>query len=136
MCTNTYTHRELAFFCGPLASLYENLQKAKHWGKKMDGTASTSRTSSFIHAKEWSLSQLSPLISLWLLLPKGKKEQPVTTPVSTTHSAFGLDIALSCLLSNGHLSWRSWTCCSPSVRKHWMCELEEMSFCLSYYLVH
>lgn len=42
------------------------------------------------------------------LATEGKKaEQPVTIPTSTAHSAFGLDIALSHLLSNRNLTWRN-----------------------------
>lgn len=69
MHKNLHTHR-VDILLGPLVSLYENLQKAKHRDKKVHGTDSISRTSRFSRAKEWALSHLWPLVCLQL--PKEK----------------------------------------------------------------
>lgn len=69
--THTHTHR-VGILLGPLVSLYENLQKAKHKDKKVHGTDSISRMSRFSHAKEWALSYLWQLVCLQL--PKEKKQ--------------------------------------------------------------
>lgn len=67
---------------------------------------------------------------------KGKNQSSLLLYLSLLlHSAFGLDIALSHLLSNGDLIWRSWIYCSPSACKHYICEQAGKSFFLTYCLV-